>query len=73
MSRRTTATSRPRLVRMLALTVACTLLAVTLYGPLAWLAGPTLAGAVLGLSGTHRRRQARRGLRRAAQVARRAG
>ena len=57
---------------LLGLAVACTLLAVVFYGPLAWLAGPVVVLPALVLSRASQRRRARRGLRTARRLARRA-
>ena len=57
---------------LLGLAVVCTLLAVSFYGPLAWLAGPVVVLPALVLSGASQRRRARRGLRTARRFARRA-
>ena len=56
--------------RLLVLAVACTAFAMVFYGPLAWLAGLAVIAPVAVLSGARRRRLARRGMRRAARVAR---
>ena len=56
--------------RLLVLAVACTAFAMVFYGPLAWPAGLAVIAPVAVLSGTRRRRLARRGMRRAARVAR---
>ena len=55
---------------LLVLAVACTAFAMVFYGPLAWPAGLAVIAPVAVLSGTRRRRLARRGMRRAARVAR---
>jgi uncharacterized membrane protein len=57
---------------LLGLAVVCTLLAVAFYGPLAWLAGPVVVLPALALSRVSQRRRARRGLRTARRIARRA-